>query len=135
MSSPSPTNEWVADTVAVVLRLEGRPLGAAAAAAFTLAEAGGATIHVPGMVLAEIMYLKQKGRIGVGLSEVAGYLGRYPNCREYPLALAAVEAANRIDDVPELHDRLIAGTALLLGVPLLTRDATLQASRWVTTVW
>jgi predicted nucleic acid-binding protein len=135
MSGASPADEWVADTVALVVRLEGRTLGAAATAAFDLAEAGKGTIHVPALIFAEIMYLAQKGRIGIGLADVADYLNRHPNVKEAPLSLAVVQAASRIDDIRELHDRLIAATAMLLGLPLLTCDATLQASRWVTTLW
>ena len=46
-----------------------------------------------------------------------------------------VLAASEVDDVPELHDRIIVGTAKWLGVPLLTRDEVMQASRHVHTIW
>jgi predicted nucleic acid-binding protein len=121
--------------MALVLRLEGRRLGAGARAAFDLAEAGTATIAIPGMVLAEILYLSEKGRITATPADVAAYLARYPSCREHPLGLAVVQTAAEITDVPELHDRLIAGTARLLQVPLLTNDPTIRASAFVTTVW
>jgi predicted nucleic acid-binding protein len=46
-----------------------------------------------------------------------------------------VQAASEITDVPELHDRLIAGTARHLGLDLVTNDGKIQKSAYVTTVW
>jgi len=41
----------------------------------------------------------------------------------------------QISDVPELHDRLIAGTALLLNAPILTNDPGMEQSEFVLTIW
>ena len=49
MSSVIRANEYVADTVALVLWLEKRLMGAGARAVFAAAEAGNATIHIPAM--------------------------------------------------------------------------------------
>jgi hypothetical protein len=46
-----------------------------------------------------------------------------------------VKSTAAIDDIPELHDRLIAGTATWLGVPILTNDPVMMASQHVQTVW
>lgn len=135
MSSAIPGSEFVTDTMALVLGLEGRRLGPAAKAAFDLAEAGTGRIFVPAMVLAEVLHLSDKGRIGIGLPDVAHYLTQHPNCEPYPMDLAVLQAAAQITDVPELHDRLIAGTARLLSWLLLTNDPVIQASVWVGTVW
>jgi predicted nucleic acid-binding protein len=135
MSGSTPTNEYVADTVALIFRLEGRQLGRAAIAAFDAAEAGTARIYVPAMVLAEILYLAEKKRIAINLTHVSSYLAQNSACLEYPLTAAVVQAAAQIQDVRELHDRLIAGTALLLRCPLLTCDASLQASLCISTLW
>jgi len=40
-----------------------------------------------------------------------------------------------VDDVPELHDRIIVGTAKWLGVPILTGDEVISESRYVKTFW
>jgi len=121
--------------MALVLRIENRKLGTAAKAAFNLVESGSATIWVPAIVLAETLYLSEKKRIGIALADVSHYLTRYPDCKQYPLDLAVVQAAAQITDVPDLHDRLIAGTACLLNRLLITNDPVIQASAWVTTVW
>ena len=57
MSGGTRVSEYAADTMALVLRMEGRRLGATARAVFDAADRKDATVYVPGMVLAEIMYL------------------------------------------------------------------------------
>lgn len=135
MSNVTPANEFVADTVALVLRLERRKMGAKAKSIFELAESRKATVYVPALVCAEILYLSEGRRISVSLREVRAYLQQYPNCKECPLGLAEIESAGEITDVPELHDRLIAGTARSLGLELMTDDSVIQSSAFVKTVW
>jgi len=135
MSSSTPANEFVTDTMGLVLRLEQRKLSPTAKAVFELAEAGSATIYVPALVLAEVLYLSEKQRISLTLAQAADHLKRFPNYKEYPMSLAVVRSAAQITDVPELHDRLIAGTARLLGLDLITNDPVIQASPFVKTVW
>jgi predicted nucleic acid-binding protein len=135
MSNSIPGNEWVTDTMGLILRLEGRKLGSAAKLAFEAVENGSATIYVPAMTLAEILRLSEKKRIRTTLQDTADYFKRHPSCREYPLNLAVIEAAAQLLDISELHDRLIAATARLLQRPLITNDPVIQACAGVTTVW
>lgn len=135
MTSSTPGSEFVTDTMALVLRLEGRKLGTVAKAAYVAAESGQATIFIPGIVFAEVLYLSEKHRISIGIPEVVNYFSRYPNCQEHPLTLAVVQAAAQITDIRELHDRLIAATARLLQKPLITNDPIIQASTAVRTIW
>jgi hypothetical protein len=46
-----------------------------------------------------------------------------------------VVTAALIDDVPELHDRLIVGTAKWLRVAILTNDSVISASKHIETIW
>jgi predicted nucleic acid-binding protein len=119
----------------LVLRLERRKLSPTAKSLFELAESRSTAIYVPALVLAEILYLSEKQRIGLSVSQVADYMKRFPNYREYPMNLAVVQSAAQITDVPELHDRLIAGTARLLGLNLITNDPIIRTSSFVQTVW
>ena len=82
-----------------------------------------------------MLYLSEKKRIKVTVPDVLAYMGRYPCYEELPLDSAIVTAAAAIQDIPELHDRLIAGSALFLQVPLITNDPVIQASKSVKTVW
>jgi PIN domain nuclease of toxin-antitoxin system len=53
-----------------------------------------------------------------------------------PLDLRVARALSQIDvfKVPDMPDRIIAATALHLGVPLISRDAKIQASN-ISTIW
>lgn len=130
-----PASKYVTDTVGLIFRIEGRTLGTGARSAFGSADAGTSVIHVPAMVLAEVLYLSERRRIRVSLGDVASFLQQNPNCREEPMTLATLQAAAEITDVPELHDRLIAGVARMLGVQLITNDPVIRASAFVQTVW
>jgi predicted nucleic acid-binding protein len=135
MNDATPPSDCVTDTQALVLRLESRTMGASARLTFEAAEAGSTVLYIPALVLAEIMYLSQKKRIATTLTHVAQMLARFPNYREYPLNFEIVQSADEITDIPELHDRLIAGTARRLGLPLITNDMNIRASAFVSTLW
>ena len=135
MTSSILASEYVADTMAVILRIEKRRLSQTTKDIFDNMESGGIVIHIPGMVFAEILYLSAKGKIGISLPEVADYMKKNPNCREFPMNFAVIETAAQITDIRELHDRLIAATARLLNLELITNDPIIQASGFLKTIW
>lgn len=53
-------NEYVADTVALILRLEKRTMGQQARQAFVDIERGAGRLYIPSMVFAEILYLAER---------------------------------------------------------------------------
>jgi predicted nucleic acid-binding protein len=55
---------------------------------------------------------------------------------EVPLDYDVAEAMQRVDraQVPDMPDRIIAATALALGVPLITSDGKIRQST-VPTIW
>jgi predicted nucleic acid-binding protein len=135
MTNSTPASEFVADTMSLVLRIERRKLSSTVKSIFDSVESGNATVYMPAMVFAEILYLSEKQKISISLREVAEYLKRYPNYKEYPMSFAVTQSAAQITDIRELHDRLIAGTARLLNLDLITNDPIIQASAFVKTVW
>jgi predicted nucleic acid-binding protein len=135
MTNSTPGNEFVTDTMGLVLRIERRRLSPRARSIFESAESGNATVYVPAIVLAEILYLSERQRIGVSLGQVASYLRRYSNYKEYPMSLAVIQSTAQITDIRELHDRIIAGTARLLDLNLITNDPVIRASAYVKTLW
>jgi len=60
-------NEFVTDTMGLVLRIERRKLGPTAKSIFEAAESPNATIYIPTLVFAEILYLAEKQRISLSL--------------------------------------------------------------------
>ena len=93
------------------------------------------TIAISGVTLMEILYLSERRRISISLENLDNLLAQSANYMVVPIGFEVVKAAAGIDDVPELHDRLIAGTAAWLGVPILTNDPVLTDSQHVETVW
>ena len=87
------------------------------------------------LITKESSPLSEKKRISISLKEVEDHFNQYPNHKEFPITLEVIQATSQITDIPELHDRLIAGTARLLGLSLITNDPIIQASSFVKTVW
>jgi len=98
--------------------------------AFLAAERGEAVVIIPAIVLMEVMYLFEKHRIDISLLQVEDLL-ESRNYQFEPLSLEVLEAASVIEDIPELHDRLIAATARYLDLPLITNDPVIRGSRFV----
>ncbi len=135
MTSYIQRNEYVIDTMGLVLRIERRRLNSEVKTIFSKAESGEVTIYIPSLVFAEVLYLSEKKRISLSLSDVSGYLERFSKCKEFPMSFDVIKSTAEITDITELHDRLIAGTARLLNLDLVTNDPIIQASKFVRTLW
>lgn len=127
---------YVVDTMALVWQLEGdRKLGKRARRILGEAEQGYHTIAISGMTLMEILYLSERRRIAIGLVKLENLLAQSSNYAVIPIDFDVVRATATIGDIPELHDRVIAGTAVWLNLPILTNDPDMTASRHVQTIW
>ena len=128
-------NEYVLDTMGIVMRMEQRKLNIGLRNILNSAELGNTVIYIPSIVFAEIMYLSEKQKISVSIPQIADYMEKFPNYKEYPINFDVIKATSQILDIPELHDRIIAGTARLLNLHLITNDPVIQASKFVKTFW
>jgi len=128
-------SKYVTDTMAYILHLEKRKMPNNTKQLFNETENGNNEISVPIMVLAEIGYLSEKKRIDVTLEQVNEHLKSFKNFKEQPLNKEIIETAFLIDDIPELHDRLIAGTAKYLEQELITNDPIIEKSKHLKTLW
>lgn len=125
-------DSFVTDTQALVKFMMGRRvINEKAHQAFLAADKGEAVIVIPAIVLMEMLYLFEKHRIGVDLLQTDDLL-KSQNYQFEPLSLEILKTAIEIDDIPELHDRLIAATARYLDLPLITNDPVIRDSRFVT---
>jgi len=115
-------NSYATDTMALVLRLEKRRMGKNAKAIYEGAEGGTLKIFIPVMVLAEIGYLSERNRIDSKLTEVTAYCRQYPTIQIEPITEEIIHKSFEIDDIPELHDRIIAGTAYAKNLIIITND-------------
>ena len=87
------------------------------------------------MVCAEIGYLSERDRIDTNIREVKAYCAEFNTVRVQSITGEIIEESFEIDDIPELHDRIIAGTAKFLDLKLLTNDPVITNSRHVNVVW
>ena len=129
----------VADTHAVIWYLSSNPrLSATAKEFMDVARADRNQIGISSVSVVEIVYLIEKGKIPVeSLTALAAALEKLPRVlTDIPLDLKTARALSFIDlyKVPDMPDRIIAATALYLGVPLISRDAKIQTSG-LTTIW
>jgi len=130
----------VADTHALIWYLNNSPrLSLAASLAFEQAQASGALTYIPSIVIVELRYLVEKGAFTE--ADYQTILATINNSATAltiaPLNLAVAEALAQVSRkvVPDMPDRIIAATALSLGLPLVTRDTEIRKLTNVATVW
>ena len=125
----------VVDTHAIIWFLQGEGLGAKARAVLRAQESA---LVVPTIALAEIKFLKERGRIQPSLDEVMTVIGGDPRFTIYPFDEGVLA---RMPTTLEIHDAIIVGTALSYenifadDVQIITRDAEIESSGLVRTVW
>jgi len=129
----------VADTHAVVWYLyDDKRLSPEVGAFIDGAARRGDAIGVSPITLVEIVYLAEKGRIQPQtLALVATALQSSDSVLvEVPLDLNVAQALPHVPrtDVPDMPDRIIAATALHFQVPVISRDARIQAAN-LQTIW
>jgi predicted nucleic acid-binding protein len=127
---------YIADTHALVWHLTGSPkLGAEAAETFRRCEAGHEVILFPTIVLAELLHICDHGRVPIDFAHTLARIQLGDNYGIVPLDLTIIQEASRLGGSLELHDRLLAATAVSLGLPLITADASITASGIVRVLW
>ena len=127
---------YVPDTHTLVWYLTAdQRLGKQAREALASVDRGEARALIPIIVLTEILYLEEKGRIHIRLEELLRYLQQHSQYNIVPYTLDLLMAVREIGDIPELHDRIIAATARRHDAIVLTRDPAIVGSSSVKTLW
>jgi PIN domain nuclease of toxin-antitoxin system len=87
--------------------------------------------------LFEVSQLEERGRISlrVPFERWCDLLEQTEALLLLPLARAHVSEARSLPTLRDPFDRLIAGTAVALGVPLVTPDARIAELKRVTVIW
>jgi PIN domain nuclease of toxin-antitoxin system len=129
----------VADTHGLIWFLKGSPsLSALAKAAMVRAVQSGGSIVIASITLVEVAYLVEKGRIAATTFDLftSALANPVSGFVLAALDLSVAEALRLVPrvDVPDMPDRIIAATALHLGLPLVSRDRKIQASA-IQTIW
>jgi len=102
-------------------------------------ERGEIVLYVPTICLVEIVYLQEKGRISPTLKALLD-----AELRAGDSGLVLAYLTSRVADaiasvsrtaIPDMPDRIIAATALALGLPLLSRDRALAVVEGLQVIW
>ena len=119
--------QYVTDTHCLLWYIaQDRRLSRAARAVFEAAERGRAQVLVPTISLVEVVFLVQRRRVPESVLRRLIQMSESEdgNFVLVPLDLAVIQAVAEFGPavVPELPDRVIAATARMLDLPLLTVD-------------
>ena len=96
---------------------------------------------LPIIALAEAAYIVEHGRTSIPrVSDLLASVFADFRISICPLTFEAFQESLKATVLPEMHDRLIVGSALYLRslgdtVSLLTKDASIVEARLVTTLW
>lgn len=133
-------NRYVTDTHALIWHLQNLPnLSCKVRQIFSQIDEGSATAVIPTIVVVEMIYLAEKGRIpGNLLNAALNLMGT--NSVNYllaPLDFSVVSSLRQIprSAVPDMPDRIIAATALALNLPLLSRDSVISNLSEINVIW
>jgi PIN domain nuclease of toxin-antitoxin system len=123
----------VADTHIVIWDIFNDPrLSASASTFMEQAAESGNKIAVSEVSLAEIVYWVEKARVPSSAFEDLLFAISDPEhvFQEAPFTADVVRSMQQIprSQVPDMPDRMIAATALHLGVPAITRDGRIRAT-------
>ena len=92
-------------------------------------------VVIPSIVLAEIMHVSKRGKIGLSFQKTLKLIEEMENFRISPLDSDILKTADSIKEDMEMHDRLIVATAIWYGYPLVTRDKRIVESKLVKIIW
>ncbi len=91
------------------------------------------TVYLPIIVLMEVLYLIEKGRVNLSFHKLLLNLEESVNYEIVPFDTRLLKIAETIKGL-EVHDRLILATAILTGSPLISNDKEIQA-KGIKVVW
>ena len=129
----------IADThTAIWYLFSDERLGRSASAFIDATITAGDHIGISAISLAEMVYLLEKDRIApTALDDVLAAIADPKNVLKQIALDAHIAVSMRKvprQDIPDLPDRIIAATALLYSVPVLSRDGRIRASA-IQTIW
>jgi PIN domain nuclease of toxin-antitoxin system len=132
--------EFVIDTSIVIWYFLNSPhLSQAANVALDDAVQNGGSLYIPTISVVELTYLIEKNRIPPDVLTLLNSELRLPNTifETQPLTKEISDMLGLIprSTVPEMPDRIIATTALFLGLPLITSDSAIRQLTNLQSIW
>ena len=127
---------YVADTRGIVWFLSDNPqLSEKAKNIFEETEQGKNIIVIPTIVLAELLYLCERKKMQNVFSIIIKKIKEGTNYVAYDLDVGVIIACQKLEKVPEMHDKIITATAQLLDTAVITKDSCIVECGYVKTLW
>jgi PIN domain nuclease of toxin-antitoxin system len=125
---------YVTDTHGLLWFLAGSTrLSEKARQVFREAQAGQATIYVPVITVAEMIWVVKAGRLQTDLNKLLATVRAHYTV--IPLAIDDVIQLPMLPDNLEMHDQMIVWETMKHNATLITRDETIRAANVVKTLW
>jgi PIN domain nuclease of toxin-antitoxin system len=102
---------------------------------FKKIEDGKAQLLIPAIVIAEIIYIVQSGKVQADLDALLLRVQESDNFQISPLGLDELICLKEQTEIPEMHDRFIVCEALLNKAKIITKDKVIKDSGVVEVVW
>ncbi len=110
-------------------------LGRGARRALERVQAGEVAGWIPAAVVAEVLMLKERGRVSIGLPELHAATDAAPGLRFLALDWKQLDEFAALGAIKDPFDRLVVAACRAVSARLVTRDERLQDTGLVTTVW
>jgi len=98
-------------------------------------EEGKAKLLIPAIVVAEIIYIVESGKVKADLDDLIRKIQEAENFEISPLGLDQLLCFKEQTKIPEMHDRLIVCEALLNRARVITKDREIKDSGVVEILW
>ena len=127
--------DYLADTVTIVRHFtDSGKIGKKARDILNRIEADQGTLVISVISLMEIMYLSEKNRIDITLSETLEAIELSTNYRIADLTPEILQVAETVI-FNELHDRLLLSTAKFLDISIISSDKKFKSVQGVKVIW
>lgn len=127
---------YLANTHALFWYIKGDPrLSTAAKYVFEKAERGEISIIIPTISLLELLFIcKKKNTVGE-FREMLKTIHNSINYVIHDLDFYVVLACIDLDNITEIHDRVITATATMTGAKIITNDRNITESGYADVLW
>ncbi len=92
-------------------------------------------ILIPIIVLAELLYISERGRIKLSFRDTLEKIEINDNYEIVPLDIDVLMEADKIKPMLEMHDRLIVATAIIYDAEIITKDKQIIEAGVINTIW
>lgn len=128
--------DYVLDTHSAVFALAApTKLGRGAIAVLRRVNAGRDHAWIPAAAVAEIIMLRELGRLDIGLPQLKASLEATRSFQLLPLDLRQLDIFSTLGAIREPFDRFIVAAARSLDAKLVTKDVALAESGLIETIW